>query len=149
MLPPIDNKTFDKGFCWGEHRATITDGDRLRLNKEIIEVLIKNKVNELWRFPDPTGSRFILCPPQHYTTYLKTAKDNLPRDMDQEKAYRKYIFSGKLARLNKYNRIRITKICLNEAQLTSGNQVVIYGVCLWWEVWRDDKWNGATHKDKQ
>ena len=138
MLPLLDNKIFDEGFCWGEDEATITDGDRLRLNDDIVDVLKKHKVKTLYRFPDPTGAKVILCPPKYHVIYMKTAEQKLPKDMDRDEAYRKFIFSGKLAAVKMYNRIRIPKTCMKRAKLKTGTRVVILGVGYWYELWREE-----------
>ena len=139
MLPPLDKNAFNEGFCWGEYRATISEDCRLRLNKDVAEMLREHEVKQLWRFPDPTAPAIVLCPPKMCKTYKKLAQDHLPQTMDLEKAYRQYICSGKPASIDNYNRIKIKKLCLDHAKLQPGSKVVILGVGLWLEVRRDEK----------
>ena len=134
MLPPLDNEIFIRGFCWGDYWASVTDSRRLRLNDDIIEILNQKSVHNLWRFPDPTGDKFNLCPPQFHKLYLKLAQKNLPKMMNIEEAFRKYISVGKAAKIDKYNRITLTSACMEQAGIKIGSRVCILGVGYWYEV---------------
>jgi hypothetical protein len=58
MLPtPRDND--QKGFCWGEYKATVAEEQRLRLNKPIIDEFRRHKVRNPWLF---LGA----CPSKHF-----------------------------------------------------------------------------------
>ena len=130
----IDDNIIEKGFCWGQFEATIDATSRLRLNNTIVNVLQEQNVFSLWRYPDPTGKSFILCPPQNRTIFLKTAQKCLPESMENEEALRLFIFSGTEAALDAQGRISIIKCCLENAEIKPPKRVVILGVGLWYEV---------------
>jgi hypothetical protein len=57
---PLNDDILKSGFCWSEYEVTVDVGPRIRLPRSIIKVLKDHGVNELWRFPDPTGPRMII-----------------------------------------------------------------------------------------
>jgi DNA-binding transcriptional regulator/RsmH inhibitor MraZ len=144
LLPNDDN--FKDGFCWELFEATVDEGPRIRLPRAIIRVFEKNKVEMLWLYSDPTGPRLILCPEQNRQTYLKLAQQNLPKSIEEGKAYRHFICSGRGIEFRHHGRVSIASINnknigeKKEFQVQVGGQVVIVGVGLWYELWLQDDW---------
>ena len=134
MLTSFNDNIIKKGFCFGRFEATIDATSRLRLNNTIVTVLQEHNIFSLWRYPDPTGKRFILCPPKHRTIFLKLAQKCLPNSMENEKALRLFLFSGTEATIDAQGRISILKCCLNNAEINPPQRIVILGVGLWFEV---------------
>lgn len=134
MFLSIDDNIIKKGFCFGRFEATIDATSRLRLNNSIVSVLQEHNISSLWRYADPTGKRFILCPPKHRPTYLKLAQKHLSESMESEEALRLFIFSGTEAYIDAQGRISILKCCLKNAEINPPQRVVILGVSLWFEV---------------
>ena len=88
MLKATNKKPKHEGFCCGEYNSSVTDGNRLYLGRTIGTMLAKQRVKQLWRFSDPTGPRFILCPPRNRALYVRTAHESFPSHMDPVLAYR-------------------------------------------------------------
>ena len=145
MLLPLNDDIIKKGFCWGEYEVTVDTGPRIRLNRPIIRGFKGHKVKKIWRYLDPTGPRMIICPAQHREIYIKAAMQNFPSVMGVEEAYRKFICTGEPVLLKDHGRISITEIFNQHIKITSGQQVVILGVGLWYEVWkRNDRMRKAN-----
>ncbi len=145
MLLPFDDKVLNKGFCWGVYESTVDVGPRIRLSRAIVKVLKRHKVSELWRYPDPTGRRIIICPSRSRLTYIKAAKQNLPSSMELEQAYRKFICSGEPIPFKEHGKVSITTGCNENLRITVGQQVVIVGVGFWYEVCRLDDWTNSLN----
>ena len=144
MRTRIDHKMLEQGYCWGEYEVTVDTGPRIRLNSAIVKVLEEHAVQELWRYPDPTGPRMILCPGQHRSTYMKAAQQNFPSSLEPEDAYRRFICVGKPVRIHSRGKVSITTACKKHCGIKEGEQAVILGVGLWYEVWRWDDWASQT-----
>lgn len=146
MLLPLNGDIFESGFCWGEFEVTLDAGPRIRLPRAVIKVLKEHKVRQLWRFPDPTGPRMIICPGQNRQNYIEVAKQNFPASMEAGEAYRKFICTSKPVTLSDHGKVSITSVCNRHLKVTAGQRVVLVGVGPWYEVWRQDDWR-ASEKD--
>jgi DNA-binding transcriptional regulator/RsmH inhibitor MraZ len=143
MTLPIDDKLFENGYCVGCYVATIDKGPRIRLPRVIITALKKHKVRQLWRFPDPTGARIILCPAQNRQTYVDVVKQNLPPNIDPGEAQRRFICAGTPVTVADHGRVSITLVFNEHIKVVAGEQVVIVGAGQWYELWRQDDWSGG------
>ncbi len=134
--PKIQN-----GFCYGFHEITVDRGPRLRLPRAIIQELKQQKVNEIWRYPDPSGRRMILVPHKFRLSYVDTAGEYiLEHFSDKEQAYRSYIYSGTSVDIKKHGKISIIASCNKKLQVEEGQRIVILGTGLWYEVWKQSDW---------
>jgi DNA-binding transcriptional regulator/RsmH inhibitor MraZ len=134
MLIPFDDDILKNGFCWGPHEPKIDDESRLHLpKKDVINILDAHGAKELYRCPDPVSKRFILCPAQHWKTFVDTVRKYFTESTDQEQAWR-FVCSGMPAFPDFQGRIRITKACLDRANVGPGERVHMLGVGLWYEI---------------
>lgn len=140
MLLPRNDGNSKKWFCDGVHPASIDRGYRIRLPKEIIEALAKHKVQKLWEYPDPTGPRLILCPPQCQSIYLETAEKHLPASMNAEIAYREFIYGGQLVSFGVQGRILIKQAFRGHFIVKATDDIVVVGLGWFYEVWRERDW---------
>jgi DNA-binding transcriptional regulator/RsmH inhibitor MraZ len=140
MLPLLDDENLKTGFCVGIHPASVDRGHRITLPKAIIEVLEEHKVKKLWEYPDPRGRRLILCPPQYRSAYLKIARQHLPASMDNEMACRKFIHSGWPIPLRTHGRILIVHAFRGHLLVKATDDLVIFGLGGWYEIWREQEW---------
>jgi len=140
MLPPKNDDNLTNGFCWSFYEVTVDKGPRIRLPAAIIKVLQVHKVTQLWLFSDPTGPRLIICPEQNRPTYVKLAKQNLPASMEFGEAYRHFICTAEAILFKGHGRISIAAKLNREFKAEVGRQVVIVGLGLWYELWRQDDW---------
>jgi DNA-binding transcriptional regulator/RsmH inhibitor MraZ len=143
------DENISHGFCWGRYETAIDTESRIRLNKGIVLVLKEQKVTQLWRFPDPTGIRLILCPPENRLTYVKTAKENFPKSEKLEVAFRKYISPGEPATFDGQGRLILTSACIEHLKIDKNRQMLILGVGLWYEVWHYDRWIRDIHRSSE
>ena len=146
MFPVMQNPIGNKNFCWGRFETTVDDASRIRLNKGIVTALKAQKVQQLWRFPNPTSTGLIICPPQNKLTYVRAAKANFPKEIDAEVAYRKYICPGEPAPFDEQGRLSLTAACLEHSKIKSGHQIMILGIGQWYELWRWDDWLRNVHQ---
>jgi DNA-binding transcriptional regulator/RsmH inhibitor MraZ len=134
MLLLTGDKILKNGFCWGQQEPKIDDESRLHLpRKEVVSILNTHAVKKLYRCPDPTGERFILCPAQNWKTFVDAVRRHFMESMDSEQAWR-MVCSGLPASIDGQGRIRITKICLDRANVGPGKRVSMLGVGLWYEI---------------
>jgi len=145
MLPPINDHILKNGFCAGVHYASVDRGHRIKLPKVMSEVLEEHGVKELWEYPDPRGRRLILCPPQYRSAYLKIARQHLPASMDNEMACRKFIHSGQPVPVRTHGRILILQAFRRHLLVKPTDELVIFGLGGWYEVWPEQEW---TSKDR-
>lgn len=82
---------------------------------------------------DPTGERFILCPPENWETFVNAVRAHFQGMEDVEKIFR-LLCCGLVGEIDSQCRIRITKACLEHAKLGPGQRVNMLGVGLWFEV---------------
>ena len=143
---PLNDNVIEAGFCWGEYEVTLDTGPRIRLPRSVVKVLKDHEVCRLWRYPDPTGPRIIICPEQSRLTYMKLAEQHLPASMESGEAYRKYICTGEVVLFRDHGRISITAVCNKHMDVVAGQQVVIVGTGLWYEVWKQDEWLGNSNR---
>jgi len=125
------------GICWGEHQIRIDGTWRLRLNKVVANLLAEHGISRLWRCPDPTGERFILCLPEHRLTYIEHVQKYLESSGANDDAWR-LVCTGTEAGIDSQGRIGIPNSCLRQAGIEPPQQVSILGVGFWYEVkaWR-------------
>jgi DNA-binding transcriptional regulator/RsmH inhibitor MraZ len=147
MPLPLDDKSVEKGYCLGEYEVTVDVGPRIRLPRPILKVLKDHKVLEVWRYPDPTGQRMVICPAQNRLTYIKLAKQHLPESIEPDEANRRFICTGEPVNLSDHGQVSITLACNRNLNIVAGQQVVIIGVGHWYEVWRQDDWLGIGKSD--
>ena len=147
MFLPINDAIVTDGFCWGLYEATVDAGPRIRLPRAIIRILKQRKVEQLWLYPDPTGPRLIICPGQSRPAYMEAAQENLPKSLEPGEAYRKFICAGECIAFRDHGRVSITAQFNREFKAEAGEQVVIVGVGLWYELWRQDDWLGSSSGD--
>lgn len=148
MLSSLNNAVIKKGSYWGEYNITVDRGPRIRLNRAIVKLLLKNKVSVLWCYPDPTGPRMILCPDKHQNTYVELAKKHFPSCIDKQMATRKFICCGKSWELKSHGRIQIPPTCACRLRAERGTKLIIVGTGLWYEVWREDDWKSEINDSK-
>jgi DNA-binding transcriptional regulator/RsmH inhibitor MraZ len=117
MRLQINDDVFKRGPYWGRYEPKIDDTSRLRLSKEIVNTLRQHRVVRLWRCPDPTGERFILCAPKHRLRFLKTVKAHLAESERAEDAFR-LLCSGTDAAIDSQGRIKIPRACLERAKIS-------------------------------
>lgn len=137
---PLDNESLTNGFCRSFYEVTIDKGPRIRLPAAIIKVLQEHKVTQLWLYSDPTGPRLIICPEQNRPIYVKLAKQNLPASMEFGEAYRHFICTAETIPFRDHGRISTAAKINREFKAEVGQQVVIVGTGLWYELWRQDDW---------
>lgn len=133
MLLSLDDDVLRDGFCWGQYEPKLDDEGRLRLPKEVVDILKEHGVTGLYRCPDPTDSRFVLCPPENWKTFVQAVRKHFAESLDAEKAFR-LLCCGTPANIDIECRIRITKACLDHAKLGPGKRVKMLGVGKWYEV---------------
>jgi len=129
----LNDSIFKNGFCWGQYEPKIDDESRLHLPKEVVDILEGNGITKLWRCPDPTGERFVLCPSQHRLIFIKMIKDSFKDSEEVEEVYR-LLCSGTEAAIDSQGRIRIQKVCLDHVKVNAGKRVNVLGVGRWYEV---------------
>jgi DNA-binding transcriptional regulator/RsmH inhibitor MraZ len=137
---PLDNDNLPDGFYWGIHEVTVDEGPRIRLPAAIVRTLSEHRVRELWLYPDPAGPGLIICPDPSRAQYIKLAKRHLPSSMKPADAYRKFICTGERVELRDHGRLSLTTAFHPRLRVARGEQVVILGTGLWYEVWRQDDW---------
>ena len=120
-------------YCRGVLEPKIDDEWRLRLPKEAADMLEEHGVTELYRCPDPTGARFILCPAEHWKTFVDAVKKQFQESPKSDQAWR-LLCAATPAAIDSQNRIRITKICLDHAKLGPGKRVNMLGIGKWYEI---------------
>lgn len=147
MPLPLDDKSVEKGYCFGEYEVTVDVGPRIRLPRPMLKILKERKVQEVWRYPDPTGPRMVICPAQNRLTYIKLVKQHLPESIESDKANRRFICTGEPVILGEHGRVSITSTCKRNIHIEAGQEVVIIGVGLWYEVWRKDDWLNIGKSD--
>jgi DNA-binding transcriptional regulator/RsmH inhibitor MraZ len=140
MLFSVNDASLEGGFCWGEFEITVDTGPRIRLPRSVIQTLNSHKVKELWRFPDPTGPRMIICPGQKRQAYIEVAKQNFPTQLEAGEAYRRFICTGTQVILRDHGKVSITAACNRSLKVEAGEQVSLVGVGPWYELWRGDDW---------
>jgi DNA-binding transcriptional regulator/RsmH inhibitor MraZ len=140
MDVPLDDDAFQKGFCWGLDEITVDQGPRIRLPAAVVRTLAQHKVKGLWLYPDPTGPGLIICPDPSREQYIKLAKRHLPSSMKPADAYRTFVCAGESVRFRNHGRISITTAFHQRLKVARGEQVVIIGTGLWYEVWRQEDW---------
>jgi len=140
MLPLCNEDILREGFCVGVHYASVDRGYRIRLCKAIIEVMRQHKVQQLWEFPDPTGPRLILCPPQFRNAYVEIAKQNLSAALETEVAYRKFIYAGQPVSFGAQGRILIKQAFRGHLKVKATDDVVLFGTGGWYELWPEKDW---------
>ena len=140
MLLPLDDNIIKKGFCCGVDEVSVDSAHRIRLTKSITTVLKEHKVQQLWEYPDLSGHRMNLCPPQHRSTYIKLVTSNFPDSMDFEIAHRKFICAGRPISIDAQGRILIIPVCRRYLIVKATDIVVVVGVGWWYEVWREKDW---------
>lgn len=133
MLLPLNDEIFEKGYCFGQYEPKIDDESRLRLPKEVFDTLKEHGVTKLYRCPDPTGKRFILCPTEQWKTFVKAVREQFEESPDAEQASR-LLCCSTATDIDGQGRIRITKTCLNRAGLGPDRRVNMLGVGKWYEV---------------
>ena len=133
MLLPLGDDIFESGFYFGQYDPKIDDESRLHLPKEMVDLLRAHSVQNLYRCPDPTGERFVLCPEADWPTFVEAVKKHFAESPDSEKALR-FLCSGTAAGIDCQGRIRITKACLDHAKIQVGQRVNMLGVGKWYEV---------------
>lgn len=116
MLLPIDDDIFEKGFCFGQYEPKLDDESRLHIPKEVVNSLREHGVTKLYRCPDPTAQRFILCPAENWKAFVEQVKKHFEGSDDSEQAYR-LLCSATAGNIDSQDRIRITKVCLDHAKL--------------------------------
>ena len=132
LLPPKGN-ILTKGFCWGEDNCRLDDESRLCFHKENVKRLSDHDVVELYRCPDPTGVRFLLCPPKNWKILAAAIEQHFARSQELDEAMRLWC-SGTPVGIDNQGRIRITAICLNHAKLGPGTRARVLGVGYYYEV---------------
>ena len=140
MIQPENTNNYENGFCYGTYPVSVDSGPRIRLKKSTVKLLRKHKVRELWQYPDPTGPRVVLCPPQFRAIYIEQAKQHLPKSMDTEIALRKYIFSGQPVCIDSQGRIPILAACQEPLKVKGTDVVFIVGLGQWFEIWLEKDW---------
>jgi DNA-binding transcriptional regulator/RsmH inhibitor MraZ len=132
------------GFFWGEYEVTVDCGPRIRLPKSILDVLRKHKIKEIWRYPAIMGHGVILCPDRFQKEYINLILKQIEQHPFPQDAYRMYICAGECISLNSSGRISITKTCNDTFRIKSGDQIVILGTGMYYEMWPFDEWNKKT-----
>ena len=133
MLVLFDDNIFENGAYFGSFEPKIDDEWRLRLPKKIVNTLGEHGVTKLYRCPDPTGERFILCPAEHWKDFVKAVRKHFAESPDVEKAFR-LLYAATHAHIDSQGRIRITKACLDHAKVGAGDRVSVLGVGKWYEI---------------
>ena len=146
MALPLDDRMFEEGYCIGIYEATVDQGPRIRLPRPVVKVLQERKVHELWRFPDPSGRRMILCPSEHRKCYIQRIKEEFSEVEDPGLAYRRYLCSGTPIAMKNHGRVSIVSAVRNHMLVEAGEVVVILGAGYWYELWKQDDWLNASDK---
>ena len=146
-MPHLPTDNGQNGFCWGAYITTVAGEPRLRLNKPIIHILKHHKVRSLWLFSDPTGPRVIICPESKRKTYIELAKRNLPREIDYEVAFRKFICNRQQVFIDQQDRIAFSYTWTDYLNVKPGKCVIFLGVGWWYEVWKEDDYTNMLKKD--
>jgi DNA-binding transcriptional regulator/RsmH inhibitor MraZ len=133
MHLPIDDDIFESGFYFGSFDPKVDDESRLHLPRKVVDLLRKYSVQKLYRCPDPTGERFILCPEPEWPTFIKAVRKLFAESPDLEKALR-LLCSGTATEIDRQGRIRITNACLGHAKMKVGQRVNMLGVGRWYEI---------------
>lgn len=136
----LDDDAFRNGFCWGIHEITVDQGPRIRLPAAVVRTLTEHKVITVWLYPDPESSCLIICPDQSRQQYIKLAKSRLPSSMKSADAYRSFIWAGQPVALRGHGRLSITMVFNRRLTVAKGEQVILLGTGLWYELWRRDDW---------
>jgi DNA-binding transcriptional regulator/RsmH inhibitor MraZ len=140
MELPFDDDIFRNGYCWGLDEITVDRGPRIRLPTAVVRTLAEHKVVKLWLYPDPTSPGLILCPDPSREQYIKLAKSHLPSSMKPADAYRNFICAGESVDFRKHGRLSITVTFNQRLTVAQGEQVVLLGTGLWYELRRRDDW---------
>ena len=149
MALPLDDKLFEEGFCWGVYEITVDEGPRIRLPRAAAKVLEDHEVERLWRFPDPSGPRMILCPDVNRNAYVKAVKQSLAGAKDHGMAYRRFVCVGEPVTVVGHGRVSITSAVSNHMGITAGRTVILIGIGPWYELWKQDDWFGSTEGDTE
>lgn len=144
MNTPPNDILFKEGYCIGIYESTLDQGPRLRLPRAILKVLQEHNVLQIWRFPDLSGPRMILCPDEHRGSYIESVTQMLSTLADPDMAYRRFLSAGMPVMMNNHGRIPITAVISNHMKVTPDDSVVIVGLGLWYEVWKFDDWLKAS-----
>ena len=143
MTLPLDDKLFEEGFYWGVYEITTDNGPRIRLPRDVVKVLEDHKVQQIWRFPDPSGPRMILCPDKNRNTYIKAVKQSLAGAADRSMAYRHFVCAGEPVTVAGHGRVSITSAVTNHMGITAGETAILIGIGPWYELWKQDDWLGS------
>lgn len=131
----LNDDSLFNGQYRGYWSSSIDENSRLRLNKGIFATTPLCRGESLWRYADPAGKCFVLCPDPYrkaFSDYSK-AKFNDQESEIIEKAER-LLACGNAGRIDSYGRIIIPGICLSEATIKVPRHVQIFGNGLWFEV---------------
>lgn len=74
MILPVNDNIFNKGFCKGHYLVTVDHGPRIRLPVATVHTFVKQEVEVIFLFLDPSGPRLILCPDKCCEIYIQHAK---------------------------------------------------------------------------
>jgi DNA-binding transcriptional regulator/RsmH inhibitor MraZ len=140
MLDAPNDDIFGEGYCVGVYEVTVDQGPRIRLPRAIVKVLKDHDIEELWRFPDHSGPRLILCPDAQRDYYIERCKKELSTADDPAALYRKFLCPGMPVALKDHGRVSIVSAVRNHMQVVAGDVIVILGVGPWYELWRDEDW---------
>jgi DNA-binding transcriptional regulator/RsmH inhibitor MraZ len=140
MFIRLDDDNLINGFCWKVYEVTVDNGPRIRLPAVINKTLKQFNVKTLWIYRDVTGPRLILCPEQNRKAYIKAVKENLPSSMKWDKAYRVYICTGETIGISGHGRVPLLSRFTADFKAIPGQQIVILGTGLWYELWLQDDW---------
>jgi DNA-binding transcriptional regulator/RsmH inhibitor MraZ len=144
MLLPLDDNIFKKGFCKGNFEVTIDHGPRFWLPAAMVGTVEEHKVAEILLFPDPSGRRLILCPDKYRDIYVEHVKKLFPAGIEAGKSYRKFICTGDSIPVRRHIRVSIKTKFNKDLDIRQGQTVVIIGVGNWYEIWRQDDWEGGN-----
>lgn len=137
---PFDDDALREGPYWGIDEVTVDQGPRIRLPASIVRTLGQHKVKGLWLYPDPTGPGLIICPDHSRERYIALVRRHLPSSMKPADAFRKFVCTGELVPFRNHGRISIATAFNHGLKVTRGEQVVIIGTGLWYELWRQEDW---------
>jgi DNA-binding transcriptional regulator/RsmH inhibitor MraZ len=140
MLYIPEKKVVSDGFCWGKYESKIDEESRIRLNKRIVDILRKQKVHQLWCFADPSRDGIVLSPPSSRDVYMDLVFKSYTDEQDRLQAYRKYICTGELIGFDNQGRFSLTSASIEHFKIKIGEQIVLLGTGLWFEVWKSDDW---------
>jgi DNA-binding transcriptional regulator/RsmH inhibitor MraZ len=133
MLFLFDKNLLTNGYCWGEDNCRLDDESRLCLHRDTLNILAEHGVIKLYRCPDPTGERFLLCPEKNWQIIAEAVERQFAKLPDSDKAMR-LLCSGTPAAVDSQGRIKITITCLNHAKIGLGTRVKLLGVGHYYEI---------------